>query len=82
MRSGYLAKAFGFEAEARALWLSPKQRACYERFRYFEVIGSDTGKRYRTHYGTQTNIEELSQTGRRVCKWCSFRMATSSLGPA
>ena len=75
MRSGYLAKAFGFEAEARALtllkeWLSPKQRACYERFRYFEVIGSDTGKRYRIHYGTQTNIEELSQTGQRVCKWC------------
>jgi len=60
---------------ARALtlleeWLSPEQRACYERFRYFDVIGSDTGTRYRVHHGTQTNIEELSHTGQRVCRWC------------
>ena len=53
-----------------AEWLSPKQRACYERFRYFDVVGSDTGTRYRIHHGTQTNIEELSHTGQRVCKWC------------
>jgi len=51
-------------------WLSPEQRACYERFRYFDVVGSDTGTRYRVHHGTQTNIEELSHTGQRVCKWC------------
>jgi hypothetical protein len=51
-------------------WLSPKQRACYERFRYFDVVGSDTGTRYRIHHGTQTNIEELSRTGQCVCKWC------------
>jgi hypothetical protein len=51
-------------------WLSPKQRACYERFRYFDVLGSDTGTRYRIHHGTQTNIEELTATGQRVCKWC------------
>jgi hypothetical protein len=31
---------------------------------------SDTGTRYRVHHGTQTNIEELSHTGQRVCKWC------------
>ena len=40
------------ETRGRALtllkqWLSPEQRACYERFRYFDVIGSDTGTRYR-----------------------------------
>jgi hypothetical protein len=74
-RSGSFAKAFGFETDVRALtllkeWLSPNQRACYELFRYFDVIGSDTGTRYRIHYGSQTNIEELSHTGRRVCKWC------------
>ena len=28
------------------------------------------GTRYRIHYGTQTNIEELNNTGQRVCKWC------------
>jgi hypothetical protein len=74
-RSGSCARAFRFETEARALtllkeWLSPKQRACYERFRYFEVVGIDTGTRYRIHHGTQTNIEELSHTGHHVCKWC------------
>ena len=74
-RSGSGGKSFRFESEARALallkdWLSPKQRACYERFRYFDVIGSDTGTRYRIHHGTQTNIEELNGAGRHVCKWC------------
>ena len=51
-------------------WLSPEQLACYERFSFFDVIGSDTGTRYRVHHGTQTNIEELSGTGHHVCKWC------------
>jgi hypothetical protein len=74
-RSGSGATASHFETKVRALtllkeWLSPEQRACYERFRYFDVIGSDTGTRYRIHHGTQTNIEELGHTGQRVCKWC------------
>jgi hypothetical protein len=75
VRSGSCTAAFPSETKVRALtllkeWLSPEQRACYERFRYFDVVGSDTGKRYRIHDGTQTNIEELSHTGQRVCKWC------------
>ncbi|MEH2532928.1 hypothetical protein V1277_000688 [Bradyrhizobium sp. AZCC 1588] len=74
-RSGSCSKSFRFETEARALtllkdWLSPKQRASYERFRYFDVVGSHTGTRYRIHHGTQTNIEEISGTGQHVCKWC------------
>lgn len=74
-RSGSSARAFRHETEARALtllkeWLSPKQLACYERFRYFDVVGSDTGTRYRIHHGTQTNIDELGNTGQHVCKWC------------
>lgn len=64
-----------YQSERRALgllkdWLSPEQLACYERFRYFDVIGSDTGTVYRIHHGSQTNIEELGSTGRLVCKWC------------
>jgi hypothetical protein len=71
-RSGSCANKFRFESETRALallkeWLSPNQRACYERFRYFDVVGCDTGTRYRIHHGTQTNIEELSPTGRHIC---------------
>ena len=74
-RSSAGSRSFRYETEARALallrgWLSPKQRASYERFRYFDVVGSDTGTRYRIHHGTQTNIEELSGTGHHVCKWC------------
>ena len=67
-RSGSFARARALSLLAE--WLSPEQRACYERFRYFDVIGSDTGTRYRVHHGTQTNIEELSHTGQRVCRWC------------
>lgn len=74
-RSSSGARTFRYETEARALtllkeWLSPKQRACYERFRYFDVVGSDTGTRYRIHHGTQTNIEELGGMGQKICKWC------------
>jgi hypothetical protein len=74
-RSNSCARAFNFETDMRALtllkaWLSPKQRTCYERFRYFDVVGSDTGTHYRIHHGTQTNIDELSNTGDLVCKWC------------
>lgn len=74
-RSGSGARAIHLETELRALtllreWLSPRQRACYERFRYFDVVGSDTGTRYRIHHGTQTNIDELDRTGDLVCKWC------------
>ena len=74
-RSGSRSAAYRYEIEARALtllkeWLSPKQRTSYDRFRYFDVVGSDTGTRYRIHHGTQTNIEELSNTGHHVCKWC------------
>lgn len=74
-RSSSSTRKFRAETETRALtllkeWLSPVQRACYERFRYFDVVGSDTGTRYRIHHGTQTNIEELNKTGHHVCKWC------------
>ena len=51
-------------------WLSPEQQAQFDAFRHFDVIGCDTGTRYRIRHGTQTNIEELGNTGHQVCKWC------------
>ena len=55
--------------EARGLrllrgWLSPEQRAQFDAARYFDVIGCDSGKRYRIHYGTAANVYELDDAGR------------------
>jgi hypothetical protein len=46
--------------------LSPTQRQQYEKYGHFEVIGGDTGKRYRIWHGCQLNVEQLDQNGRRV----------------
>jgi hypothetical protein len=63
------------EAEQRAgallrRWLSPAQLAQYERTGRFEVVGSDTGKRYRIHPHKQMNIEELDERGAFVTSLC------------
>jgi hypothetical protein len=50
--------------------LSPEQRAQYVRRGYFEVIGGDTGKRYRIRRGSQLNVEEVDPKGRRVYLFC------------
>ena len=61
------------EQKARALlsrWLSPVQLEQYEKLGHFEVVGSDSGKRYRIHNHAQMNIEELDERGARVAVWC------------
>ena len=40
-------------------WLSPEQRAQFDAKRYFDVIGCDSGKRYRIRYGDTTNVQEF-----------------------
>ena len=50
--------------------LSPAQRQQYERHAYFDVIGGDTGKRYRIRRGYQMNVEQLDQNGRRIQLLC------------
>jgi hypothetical protein len=52
------------------LWLSPEQAAQYNSEEYFDVIGSDTGTRYRIRRGQMMNIDQLDSTGNRVCRWC------------
>ena len=44
-------------------WLSPEQLGEYERFKYFSVVGSDSGKRYRLIEAKSYNILELSEAG-------------------
>jgi hypothetical protein len=50
--------------------LTPGQRAQYDRKGYFDVIGGQSGKRYRIRNGSQMNVEELSATGSRVRVLC------------
>jgi hypothetical protein len=62
-------------AEQKALillkeWLSPAQRARFESYGHFEVIGSRTGKRYRIRGNRVVNIDELDERGLLVATWC------------
>jgi hypothetical protein len=38
-------------------WLSPEQAQQYDAHKHFEVIGSDTGTRYRIRHGQMMNID-------------------------
>jgi hypothetical protein len=51
-------------------WLAPKQLQQFEAGRYFDVIGCDTGKRYRIRYGRSMNVIELDAAGRPESGWC------------
>jgi hypothetical protein len=51
-------------------WLSPEQRAQFDARSYFDVIGSDSGKRYRIRYGSATNVHEIDSVGRSTVGWC------------
>jgi hypothetical protein len=62
-------------AEHKALtllgaWLSPTQAEQYKSYKHFEVIGSDTGTRYRIRHGRTMNVDELDSVGNRVREWC------------
>jgi hypothetical protein len=61
--------------EARGLrllrnWLTTEQRAQFEGNRYFDVIGCNSGKRYRIHYGANSNVYEIDPAGCPKIGWC------------
>jgi hypothetical protein len=63
------------EAEKRAItllrsWLTPDQDKQWAARGEFEVIGSDTGTRYRITYRAVMNIHQLDPAGRPVAQWC------------
>jgi hypothetical protein len=60
--------------------LTPQQRRQYRRDRYFEVIGGQSGTRYRLWHCFQQNIEELDAEGRRRGLWCFHPRETLVLG--
>ena len=51
-------------------WLSPAQRAQFDSEGQFDVIGSDSGRRYRISYGTAANVHEVDEAGRLGTGWC------------
>jgi hypothetical protein len=51
-------------------WLSSEQRAQFDAKRYFDVIGCDSGRRYRIHYGIMSNVYEIDAAGCPKVGWC------------
>jgi hypothetical protein len=51
-------------------WLSPAQRAQFDASKSFDVVGCDSGRRYRIHYGWVTNVHEIDGAGQPVTGWC------------
>ena len=50
--------------------LSPEQRAQYDRNGIFDVIGGQSGIRYRIRAGSRMNVEELGANGCSVRTLC------------
>ena len=68
-------KAIGDIREARGItllreWLSLEQQAQFDASKCFDVVGCDSGRRYRIRHGTGTNVHEIDGAGRPVMGWC------------
>jgi hypothetical protein len=63
-------------SEARGLrlmrdWLSPDQREQFDDSGHFDVVGCDSGKRYRIYYGiVPPNVYEIDYAGRLKMGFC------------
>jgi hypothetical protein len=60
--------------------LTPQQRRQYRRDRHFDVIGGQSGTRYRLWHCFQQTIVELDGSGRRRGIWCFHPRETLVLG--
>jgi hypothetical protein len=63
------------EADVRALallrsWLTPEQDKQWAAHSEFEVIGGDTGARYRITYRAIMNVHQIDPAGQTVAQWC------------
>jgi hypothetical protein len=61
-------------------WLGREQAEQWASERAFEVVGCDTGTRYRITCGTAMNVHQLDRAGRRVAKWCFVPEGTPVTG--
>jgi hypothetical protein len=74
-----------YQAEEKSLallrsWLTPEQLKQWRRGREFEVIGCDTGNRYRITDTTSLNILQLTPSGDAVTKWCFAPKGSLAMG--
>jgi hypothetical protein len=61
-------------------WLSSEQAEQYDKYQRFEVVGCDTGTRYRILRGKIMNIVELAADGRVRRRWCFAPEGTLATG--
>lgn len=61
-------------------WLSPAQLRQFDAEGQFDVIGSDSGKRYRIRYGNAANVFEIDDRGRSIAGWCFVPVGTRVIG--
>ncbi|WP_027516268.1 hypothetical protein [Bradyrhizobium sp. WSM1417] len=71
--------------EGRALlllrhYLSPVQRRQFSEKGYFEVIGGDTGNRYRIYAGAAANVCEIDENGRLGIGLCFLPVGDLPIG--
>jgi hypothetical protein len=69
LRQRYRAIMDARETRGRALlreWLSPMQRAQFDASKSFDVVGCDSARRYRIHYGRVANVHEIDGGGQPV----------------
>ena len=78
---GFLRDLFG-EANVALLkeWLSPEQREQYESQKTFEVVGGDTGTRYRIRPPGAYNISVLDSNGGTASNICVVPKDMTALG--
>ena len=61
-------------------WLSPVQRTQFAKKGYFDVVGGDTGKRYRIYLGAMSNVCEIDEKGRPRLGLCFRTMGELPIG--
>jgi hypothetical protein len=60
--------------------LTPSQQDQYEHHHCFDVIGGESGNRYRIHHGDYLNVYELGPTGARLRRWCFLPVGNLPVG--
>jgi hypothetical protein len=61
-------------------WLTPSQARQYLSHNSFDVVGCDTGRRYRIHRGRVMNIAELDTRGNVARQWCVVPQGALAIG--